>query len=122
MNKMKKGGSGIAAILLLALALMPATFARNPLSGIGPADEWMRIQSASGDFSIAMPQGAFVAFDAEGFGRSDPQDWKRSIHYTDIRSASIFQGGLAMYVERFKVSDTAKGLAFLMPQRHEGEV
>jgi TonB family protein len=69
-----------------------------------------------------MPQGAFIAFDAEGFGRSDPQDWKRSIHYTDIRSASIFQGGLAMYVERFKVSDTAKGLAFLMPQRHEGEV
>jgi len=112
---MKKKQCRIAIVLLCGFYLLIPARAQVTSGVMSSAAKWTRVQSAAGDFSIAIPEGFFVALDAQGFIASNSVG-SRAVEYTNVRSLSSFRDGLAMYAESYKINekDSKRALEYLI--------
>lgn len=75
--------------------------------------QWTRVESDNKEFSCLLPSGFSVAFDKDGFSRSNPRNWQDNINFKNVRSLGGFSDGVSAFLEVYDVKDTKKGIAFI---------
>ena len=75
--------------------------------------QWTRVESENKEFSCLLPSGFSVAFDKEGFSRSNPRDLWDHTEFKNVRSLGGYSDGIATFLEVYDVKNTKKGLAFI---------
>lgn len=84
--------------------------------------QWTRVESENKEFSCLLPSGFSVAFDKEGFSRSNPRNWQDNVNFKNVRSLGGFSNGITAFLEIYDVKDTKKGLAFITESLNDADI
>lgn len=105
----------IANILLLMLFVFIAS------SNSQQNSEWLRIESENKEVSFAMPKDFSYSFDKEGFTQVNPQNWKDTADYKNIRSITAYQNGVTMFFESYDTKNSKKSLPYFLYNHLESQ-
>ncbi|HMS39969.1 MAG TPA: energy transducer TonB [Pyrinomonadaceae bacterium] len=97
---MKKISCSLIFIILFVCAIQAQT---------AESLTWIRIESDTKDFSIAVPSNYQVLEDEKGFENQYDVPKKRNLKVSNIRYVTAFENGASFLIESYKVNDLALG-------------
>ena len=79
-----------------------------------PTDDWARVQSDNGEFSIEMPKNPTYFYDKDGFAMSE--NGNRDYQYSEMQMLNGSSGKSVMIVEIYKVASPKAQLNLMLDQ------